>query len=222
MKKIVIIGASGHAKVIIDIIEKRNEYQIIGLIDSYKKPSQKIMGYPILGKESLIPELMEKQNIIGGIIAIGDNWSRNKVRDVIEKIAPKFKFLPAIHPNAILCNNLKIESGVVIMAGVIVNAASTIKEFCILNTNSSLGHDSVMDHFSSLAPNSTIGGHVNIGAFSAISIGATVIQNVTIGMHTIIGAGSLVLKNIGNNILAYGVPTKKIKDREIGEPYLAK
>ncbi|GAA3606949.1 acetyltransferase [Flavivirga amylovorans] len=222
MKKIVIIGASGHAKVIIDIIEKRNEYQIIGLIDSYKEPSQKIMGYPILGKESLIPELMEKQNVIGGIMAIGDNWSRKKVRDVIKNLAPKFKFLPAIHPNAILCNNLKIEPGVVIMAGVIVNAASTIKEFCILNTNSSLGHDSVMHHFSSLAPSSAIGGHVSIGAFSAVSMGTTIIQNITIGIHTIIGAGSLVLKDIGNNIIAYGVPVKEIKKREIGEPYLAK
>ena len=222
MKKIVIIGASGHAKVIIDIIEKRNEYQIIGLIDSYKEANQKLMGYTILGKEDLIPKLMEKQNIIGGVIAIGDNWSRHTVRDVIKTMAPKFKFLPAIHPNAILCNNLKIEPGVVIMAGAIVNSESKIEEFCILNTNSSLGHDSIMGSFSSLAPNSTIGGHVTIGEFSAVSIGATIVQDIKIGMHTIIGASSLVLKDIGNNILAYGIPAIKIKNRQKGEPYLAK
>ncbi len=222
MKKIVIIGASGHAKVIIDIIEKRNEYQIIGLIDSYKNADQKIMGYTILGKEDLIPELIEKENIVGGVIAIGDNWSRNKVKDTIKKIVPEFKFLPAVHPNAVLCNNLKIAPGVVIMAGAIVNAEAKIAPFCILNTKSSLGHDSVMDDFSSLAPNTTIGGNVSIGEFSAVSIGSTVIQNVKIGMHTIVGAGTLVLEDIGNNLLVYGVPGKKIRDRQIGEPYLAK
>ncbi|PIA77514.1 transferase [Gaetbulibacter sp. 4G1] len=222
MKKIVIIGASGHAKVIIDIIEKRNEYQIIGLIDSYKEANQKIMGYPILGKENLIPELMIKDGVVGGVIAIGDNWSRSKLRDIIKSLAPKFKFLPAIHPNSTLYNNLKIKQGVVIMAGAIVNSDSLIEEFCILNTKSSLGHDSIMKKFSSLAPNATTGGHVNIGEFSAISIGATIIQSIKIGKHSVIGAGALVLEDIGNNLIAFGSPAKNIKGRQKGESYLAK
>ncbi len=222
MKKIVIIGASGHAKVIIDIIEKRNEYQIIGLIDSYKEANQKVMGYPILGKEDLIPELMVNQGVIGGVIAIGDNWSRCKLKDIIKASAPMFKFLPAIHPNSILYKGIKINQGVVIMAGAIVNSDSLIEAFCILNTKSSLGHDSVMKKFSSLAPNATTGGHVSIGEFSAVSIGATVIQSIKIGKHSVIGAGALVLDDIGNNLIAFGSPAKAIKERQNGESYLAK
>lgn len=221
MKKILIIGASGHAKVIIDIIEKRNEYEIIGFIDSYKKPNQKVMTYNILGDEKLIPKLMKTKNVIGGVIAIGDNWSRKKVRDYIKSIAPKFKFLPAIHPNAILYNNLKIKQGVVIMGGVIVNSDSKIEEFGILNTGASLGHDSIMNKFSSLAPAVTVGGNVTIGAFSAISIGATIIQCIRIGKHTVVGAGSLVLNNLGNYLVAYGVPAKKIRSRKEDDPYLS-
>ncbi|MFH6769234.1 acetyltransferase [Gaetbulibacter aquiaggeris] len=220
MKKIVIIGASGHAKVIIDIIEKRNEYKIIGLIDSYKTHNEKIMGYSILGNENLIPQLMKNQEIIGGIIAIGDNWSRGKVRDLIKSLAPNFKFLPAIHPDAILYNKFKIKQGVVIMAGTIINSDAIIEEFCILNTKSSLGHDSLMKRFSSLAPNATTGGNVTIGKFSSVSISSTLIHNIKIGNHTIIGAGSLVVKDFENNIIAYGVPAIKIRKRENGELYL--
>lgn len=220
MDSIVIIGASGHCKVIIDIIEKRNEYIIMGLIDSYKTAGENIMGYPILGNESLIPDLLNTQKIIGGIIAIGDNWVRSEMCDTIKALAPTFKFLPAIHPNAILYNNLHIQEGVVIMAGAIVNSGSTIEAFCFLNTKASLGHDSIMHPFASLAPNVTIAGQVEIGAFSAISISATISNAIKIGSHTVIGASALVLKDVEDLVVAYGIPAKKIRSRRIGDVYL--
>ena len=220
MKNILIVGASGHAKVIIDIIEKCNEYHIIGLIDTYKRMNGEIAGYPILGDETIIPDLMETYDIYGGIIAIGDNWTRSNMSKQIKSLVPEFKFLTAIHPNAVIGNNVKINEGTVVMAGAIVNSDSKIAEFCILNTKSSLGHDSTMGKFSSLAPNATIGGNVVIGNFSAVSIGATVIQNINIGIHTVIGAQALVLKDVGDYLVAHGTPAKEIKSREAGDSYL--
>jgi sugar O-acyltransferase (sialic acid O-acetyltransferase NeuD family) len=221
LKKIIIIGASGHAKVIIDIIEKRNEYRIIGLVDSYKSIRGMVMGYPILGNKEIIPDLIKNKSIIGGVIAIGDNWMRSTIKDLIFESAPSFQFLPAIHPKATLYNGFEIEDGVVITAGAIVNSEAKVGKFCIINTNASLGHESVMQDFSSLSPNVTIGGNCTIGNYSAICIGAVLIQNIKIGNHSVIGASSLIVKDIADNLVVYGVPSKIIRPREIGDQYLS-
>lgn len=220
MENIVIIGSSGHAKVIIDIVEKENKYSIIGLLDRFREIGEETLGYKIIGKEEDIPNLIVKHNLVGGIIAVGDNWVRKIVYEKINSMAPNFTFVKAIHPSAQIAKNVKIGNGTVIMAGVIVNSNSTIGNHCILNTNSSLDHDCFMDDFSSIAPNVTIGGNVKIGKFSAVSLGANVIPGVTIKEHTVIGAGSLVLKDVPEFVVAYGVPVKVIRKREVGERYL--
>lgn len=220
MNKILIIGASGHAKVIIDIVEKQNQYEIFGLIDSYKEKGNKVDGYEILGTEKELPEIIKKNNIYGGIIAIGDNWTRKSFFKEISSSNENFKFINAIHPSAIISDSTSISSGVTIMAGVIINSNATIGKQCIINTKSSVGHDAVIKDFSSIAPGVTIGGEVTINKCSAISLGSNIIECITIGKHTVIGAGSLVNKNIGDSKLAYGVPAKEIKNRKKDDKYL--
>jgi len=210
-QNIIIIGASGHSKVVIDIIERLNNYNIIGLIDTYKSKRNKIFHYEILGTEENLYSLIKEFNIYAGIIAIGDNWIRKTIHEKITKMIPDFKFISAIHPNAIIGKNVKIGKGTVIMPGAIVNCDSKIGDYCILNTKSSLGHDGIMKNFSSLAPNATVGGNTVIGIGAAICLGANVIQNITIGNHSIIGAGSLVNRDIEGNKMAYGIPAKPIR-----------
>jgi len=220
MKNIIIIGSSGHAKVIIDIVEKEKKFNIIGLIDKFRKIDEETLGYKIIGKEEDIPILIKKHNLDGGIIAIGDNWMRSKVYENIKFIQPDFNFVPTIHPSAQIAKNVTVGNGTAIMAGVIVNSNLSIGNHCILNTNSSLDHDSVMEDFSSLAPNATTGGNVKIGKFSAISLGANIINGIIIEEQSVIGAGSVVLKNIPKFSIAYGIPAKVIRDRKAGEKYL--
>jgi sugar O-acyltransferase (sialic acid O-acetyltransferase NeuD family) len=220
MENIIIIGASGHAKVIIDIIEKEKKYNIIGLIDEFKETGETILDYKIIGKEKDLPFLIKKHSLVGGVIAIGDNWIRSKVCGKIKLIEPSFEFVSTIHPSVQIGKNVKIGAGTVIMPGVIINACSLVGTHCILNTNSSLDHDSEMGDFSSLAPNVSTGGNVRIGDFSAISIGATIIHGITIKEQTVIGAGSVVLKNIQDFSVAYGVPASVVKKRKAGEKYL--
>jgi len=217
---IVIIGASGHAKVVIDIIERLDEFFIIGLIDSYKPKDSFVFDYRILGKEDDIPVLSEIYNFNTGIIAIGDNWTRKLIYGRINEVSPNFKFISAIHPHAIIGKNVIIGKGTMIMAGAIVNSDAKVDDFCIINTKASLGHESVLEKFSSLAPNSTIGGNVKIGAYTAICLSASVIQDVKIGKHSIIGASSLVNKNVEDYKMVYGIPAKVIKSIKQGEKYL--
>ncbi len=220
MNKVIIIGSSGHAKVIIDIIKKQAEYEVFGLIDSYKPKGTRVNGYKVLGTEKDLPEIIITNNIYGGIIAIGDNWTRKKLFKEITSMSPNFKFITVIHPNAVIGENITIGDGTAIMAGVIINSDTTIGKQCIINTKSSVGHDGIVKDFCSIAPGVTIGGKVFINKCSAISLGASIIECVKIGKHTVIGAGSLVNKNIGDNKMAYGVPAKEIKERKKDDKYL--
>lgn len=217
---IIVIGSSGHAKVVIDSIEKENKYEIIGLLDRFKEVGSNSYGYKILGKEEDLLNLIKMHKIEGGIIAIGDNFIRYTVHEKISRNIPKFNFIKVIHPSAQIARNVVIGKGTVIMANTTISSESTVGDFCILNNNSSLDHNSEMLDYSSLAPGSVIGGNVKIGLFTAISLGAKVIQKIKIGEHTIIGAGATVIDNIPNYVVAYGTPAKIIRCRMAGEKYI--
>jgi sugar O-acyltransferase (sialic acid O-acetyltransferase NeuD family) len=220
MSNIVIIGSSGHAKVIIDIVQQEGKYKIVGLLDCYRKLNEQTLGYSVLGKEEDLPELINIHSITGAIVAIGDNFIRSKVVSHVREICPDLLFVSAIHPNSSIGIDVTIGEGTVIMAGVSINPCCSVGLFCILNTNSSLDHDSIMEDFSSLAPNVTTGGNCRIGEYSAIGIGTVLIHGVHIGKQSIIGAASLVMKSIESFVVAYGTPAKVIRNRHPGDKYL--
>lgn len=220
MKNIIIIGSSGHAKVIIDIIEQEKKYNIIGLIDTFRKAGEITLGYSILGQEEDLPKIIEKYLVSGAIVAIGDNFLRSAIVEKIKKIAPNLLFISSIHPKASIGKDVSIGEGTVIMPGVCINSSSFVGKFCILNTNASLDHDSTLEDFASIGPGVKTGGYCHISSYSAIGIGATLVQKTHIGEHTVIGANSLVMKNIRSFSIAYGSPAKIIRSREKGEKYL--
>jgi sugar O-acyltransferase (sialic acid O-acetyltransferase NeuD family) len=220
MKKIIVFGASGHAKVVIDIIEKQKLYEIFGLIDSFKIKNSLLYDYKVLGDESYLPELVNKNDIYGIIVAIGDNYTRRVIVNKVLALCPNLNFINAIHPNAYIGKNVILGLGNVFMPGVVINSNTCINNFCIVNTNASVGHDSTLNDFSSVSPGVKIGGNFNLGFGSGISIGTTVIENITIGENTIVGAGAVVTKNIPDFVVAYGNPAKIIRSRTEDEKYL--
>ena len=221
MKNVVIFGASGHGSVVMDCIEKEGKYKIVGFIDSVKQKGKLHNGYKILGSEYDLPYLRDKYNLFGGIVAIGDNWTRKLIVNKINKIIPDFNFISTIHPFTSIGKNVYIGNGVVVAPGVVVNANSAIGDHCFLNTNSSLGHDGELQDYSSLAPRVCVGGNFKLGKYSAICIGTHIIEDIVIEEHSVIGAGSLVLKNIEKNVVAYGSPATIIRKRKAGDPYLS-
>jgi sugar O-acyltransferase (sialic acid O-acetyltransferase NeuD family) len=219
-KKVVVFGASGHAKVVLDILYRQGVYDVVGLLDNYKPVGAECAGFSVLGGLHYLPELRLQYPGLGIVIAIGDNWTRGRIATHIKDLCPEIDFVMAIHPSAEIAGDVTIGPGTVIMAGVVVNAGSRVGEFCILNTRASLDHDSSMGAFSSLGPAATTGGAVRIGPYSNIGIGATVLQEVCIGTHTVIGAAAMVFRSIPDLVVAYGTPAKVIRPRNIGERYL--
>ncbi|WOD43374.1 acetyltransferase [Hwangdonia lutea] len=218
-QNIVIIGASGHAKVIIDIIEKLNHFTIVGLIDSYKPIGTQIFDYMVLGRKEDVPLLKKTYNFNKGIIAIGDNWARKINYEKLTTIDPDFEFISAVHPNAIIGKNVSIGMGAVILAGVIINSDAIVGDFCIINTKASLGHDSQIKKYSSLGPNATVGGHVSIKTCTYIAMSATIIQSIKIGKHSIVGSGALIVRDVPDFNMVYGVPGKFIRKVAKAEKY---
>ncbi len=220
MKNIVLFGGSGHAKVIADIIEQEGLYKILGLIDMNQPSGAKCFGYEVLGSDDELPQLIEKHEVEGGIIAVGDNWIRHLIAQKVLKLIPGFNFVKAVHPAAQIARKVSLKQGTVVMAGAVINSGSEIGEFCVVNTNSSIDHDNFFGDFSSIMPNAATGGNVRVGEFSALGMGANILHQVQIGAHSVIGAGSVVLKNVSDHSVVHGSPASRKKTRKDGEPYL--
>ncbi|MDD2806212.1 MAG: acetyltransferase [Elusimicrobiales bacterium] len=209
MKKIkesvFVFGASGHAKVIIDVLERQGEYSVFGLIDDDPGLLGKtIYGYPVLGaREKLINSEVKR-----GIVAIGDNRSRCQIAKWLQSTG--FGLITAVHPSAQIARGVRLGAGTVVMAGGIINSDSIISENVIVNSRSSIDHDCVIGAGVHLAPGTVLCGAVKVGDLAFVGAGVTIAPNLTVGEGSIIGAGATVLSDISPNCVAVGTPAKKI------------
>ena len=219
--KIVVFGASGHARVVLDIIRRQGIYEVAGLLDNYKPVGTACGGQQVVGGIEDLPDLASRHDGLCCLVAIGDNWTRARIVNRIREYCPELKFANAIHPSAQVAQDSSIGQGSVIMAGAVVNSGANVGPFCIVNTSSSLDHDSTMEEFSSLGPAAVTGGSIYLGAYSNIGIGATVVQYLVIGRHSIVGAGAVVMKSVPDEVVVYGTPARIIRSRKVGERYLS-
>jgi sugar O-acyltransferase (sialic acid O-acetyltransferase NeuD family) len=220
MKRILLFGGGNQVHYAIDIIEKENKYEVVGIIDSVHEIGTERYGYKVLGRQCDLKSIVEEYKIDAGLITIGDNWSRFKVYNTIVEQMPSFEFVNAIHPSVVIGKNVELGFGVVMMAGVIVNPLAKIGNFTFFATGCQVEHDCIIEEYASVSAGSVMGGHVTIGKFSAITLGVTILDRLKIGKNSVIGSGSLVLKDIPDNVLAYGNPINKIRARLMGEKFL--
>lgn len=219
-ENLVIIGGGNHAAYSIEIAEMNPLFQIVGILDSVNELNSIVHGYPVIGRQEEIKEIVQRFDIKLGFIAIGDNWRREKVFHQLRDQVPKLMFITLIHPSAIIGKNAKIGQGSLLMAGVIVNINSEIGDFGFLATGAQIDHDCILEDFTSVSAGSVFGGLVHLKKYSAVTLGATVLDRLTIGQNSVIGAGSLVTNDIPDNVTAYGIPAKPIRKRELGEKFL--
>lgn len=202
-EKVFVFGASGHAKVVIDIIEQQGKYDIAFLADddSALKGGQ-VYGYTVIGgREELLAADLRR-----GIVAIGSNRARRAVAEWL--VANGCELITAIHPSAQLARGVTVGSGTVIMAGTVINADTAVGYDVIINSRVSIDHDCTIGDGAHIAPGSTLCGSVTVGAESFVCAGAVIIPNLTIGNHVTIGAGSTVIRSLPDSVLAVGSPAK--------------
>lgn len=190
-----LFGASGHAKVIIDILKATNT-EINGLVDDNPDVNE-LLGYPVFHKRTDLSPI---------IVSIGVNATRKEVVGKLSGIFGK-----AVHPLAVISDTVSIDEGTVVMQGVIIQSDASIGKHCIINTGASVDHECVIEDFVHISPHATLCGNVTIGEGTWIGAGTTIIPGVKIGKWCVIGAGSVVTKDIPDNVLAVGNRCKIVK-----------
>jgi len=217
LKKVILIGAGGHAKAVIDILKKNNqEIEIVGLITKDAADiGEKVLGVPIIGTDKELSELFNK-GIRYALIAVGsvdNNFLRKKLYKKVANIG--YTFINAFHPSSIISDYARFGTGNVVMAGVLVGPDTIIGNNVILNTGSIIEHDCIIEDHVHVAPGVKIAGGVTIGEASLIGIGSVIIQGIKVGKNVVVGAGTIVLEDIPDNAVVVGVPGKIKKFREI-------
>ncbi len=201
---ITIYGASGHAKVVIDII-KSNDDSVIEVIDDNASIIS-IMGHTV--------NIPEDKNYKEVIVAIGNNLIR---RRIVENIKASYS-KAIIHKTACIGSEVSIDIGTVIMARSIINAAVVIGKHCIINSGSIIEHDVRLGDYVHISPGAIVTGGVIVGEGSHVGAGAVILPNVKIGKDVIVGAGAIVISDVDDNTVVIGNPArilrKNIKNNE--------
>lgn len=196
MTEISIIGASGHAKVIIDLAEDLG-YSIKSVFDQ-NLLIESLLKYSVSHDMNSIPS--------NSVIAIGNNSIRKKIANEISLLMPAL-----VHPSSFISKYSKIGNGSVVMSGVSINVDVSIGQHCIINTNSSIDHDCKIQDYVHISPNASLAGNVEVGECTHIGIGACVIQGTKIGKNCIIGAGSVIIKDVLDGTVIVGNPGKELR-----------
>lgn len=210
MSRVAVIGAGGHAKVIIDLL-RCGGHEVVACLDA-GRVGQVVNGVPVLGDErDELPRLME-QGVDAAFVALGDNRLRQKVAASVAALG--LHMVAAIGRSAVVSPSARIGRGCAIMEGAVVNADARIGEFAIINTNASIDHDCVVGPYSHVAPGSALAGGVEVGAAVFMGAGTRAIPGVKIMDGAVVGAGTVVVRDIASPGTWVGVPARQIKNKD--------
>jgi UDP-perosamine 4-acetyltransferase len=202
---IVMVGAGGHAKVCIELLQAMGMTVAYCIAGGDAPPT--CLGIPVLaGDEQLVR--LRKEGYTRAFIAIGANRLRAKLGAAAQELG--YELVNAVSPRAVVSPSARLGSGVAVMAGAVINADAVIGDLAIVNTGATIDHDSVIGDAVHVAPQSALAGNVSIGAGSFLGIGAKVIPGITIGEGVTVGAGGVVIRNLAAGTTAVGIPAKSI------------
>lgn len=199
MKKLAIIGASGHGKVIADIAKKNGYTDIVFLDDN--EDVHECGGYSVIGKSSEAGRLNADL-----IIGIGNAEVRKRIQESVSKE----RLATLIHPAAVVAEDVVLGAGTVVMAGAVINSGARIGRGCIINTCSSVDHDCILGDYVHMAVGSHLCGTVIVGSQTWIGAGAIVSNNISVCSNCMIGAGAVIVKNIEESGKYIGVPARSM------------
>jgi sugar O-acyltransferase (sialic acid O-acetyltransferase NeuD family) len=206
-EKVFVFGASGHGKVVIDIIERQGVYDIDFLVDDDPAlKGREYFGYKVIGGKGELLDLRQNREGMEGIIAIGRNTARSNVAAWLSENG--FRLISAIHPSALISRGVFIGNGTVLMAGAAVNADTVIGNNVIVNTGATIDHDCIIGNCVHIAPGVTLCGTVRIGNGTFIGAGTTVLPNISVGCNVVVGAGSTVVRDVPDGMTVIGTPAR--------------
>ncbi len=214
--EIVVYGAGGFAREVKDVVDAMSaagqSVRCVGFLDDDPRSRGTVLNdVPVLGGEEVVAQWSARAEFLVGL---GNTPIRKRIAEKTERRGGIFA--TAIHPSAVMSRYVLFGAGTIVTAGVILTNRIRIDRHVILNLDTTVGHDCILEDFVTVAPGAHISGNVHVGEGTDIGTGAVVIQGVRIGRWSVIGAGTVVTKDIPDNCTAVGVPAKVIKTRKEG------
>lgn len=203
LKKIVVFGAGGHGKVVMDIAAQCG-YEVLGFIDDDPGAARLGNASPVLGDRNWIRTASPSE--VCCALGVGLNEARREVAQFVSDCGMDVSTV--VSPNAMISGSAHLGSGVVVMAGVVINAMAQIGDGAIINSGAVVEHDNRIGCYAHISPNASLGGNVDVGDFAHVGIGAIVLPSVRIGAGSILGAGSVATADIPDHVVAFGVPAR--------------
>jgi sugar O-acyltransferase (sialic acid O-acetyltransferase NeuD family) len=206
-RALVIVGAGGHGKVVLDAA-RAGGWQVAGFLDSVNPAGTRILDAPVLGNEAGLtdPALLAQYAVI---VAIGDQTARRRL--CLNVLAAGGTLAMVRHPASVVSPSVRIGAGSFLAAGVIVNPDAHIGQYCILNTGCTIDHDCRLADGTQVSPGAHLAGSVTCGDDVFIGTGAAIIPRITIGSHAVVGAGAVVIRDVEAGTRVAGNPARTIR-----------
>jgi sugar O-acyltransferase (sialic acid O-acetyltransferase NeuD family) len=206
-KRVLVWGAGGHGKVIVDALIAGGEWEVAGILDEdEKKWGTEVLGVKVLSIEKGVAEAAKGLDCGRIAVAIGDNYTRFAKFQQVRRAG--LMPLNVVHPSAHVSRFVKLGEGVTILAGATINPGTTIEDNVCVNTSASVDHDNYLERSCHIFPNATLTGGVRIKEFAYVGSGAVIAPNLTVEKYSYVGAGAVVLANVVEGTIVFGVPTK--------------
>jgi sugar O-acyltransferase (sialic acid O-acetyltransferase NeuD family) len=205
-QKVYVYGASGHGKVVADIMLACKDIRLAGFVDDRAEMrSARVLGFPVLGDGDWLRQEAGRMRVAVGL-GIGDNCARQRVAE--KCLAWGMELVTLVHPSAQISESAQLGPGTVVMAQAVINPGVVTASGVIVNTAAVVEHDVEIGAYAHVCPNAAMGGASRLGEFSQLGMGVVVIQCVRIGSHTIVGAGAVVVRNLPDRVVAFGIPAQ--------------
>ncbi|MCM1266540.1 MAG: acetyltransferase [Bacteroidales bacterium] len=214
MEDIILLGAGGHAKSVIDCIKRQGEYKIIGFLDKEERGKVCYKGYEIIGGDDNLPALYAQgvRNAFVTVGFLGGSTVRNRLYDRLKQIG--FRLPNIIDPSAVVAEDAGLGEGNFIGKLAMLNADAKIGSMCIINSGALIEHECRVGDFSHISVGSVLCGGVTVGSNTFVGAGSTLIQGITVGDGCIVAAGMTLRKSIRDHEMVYEMNTRRTRSLE--------
>lgn len=208
MQKLVLLGAGGHARVVIEILKMNGTYEIAGVVSPAEPAANETDGVQWLGDDESLPKL-RAEGVTHFLVAVGSVGHASPRRRLYERAAAiGLQAASAVHPHAIVSASASIGPGTVVMAGAIINVGGMLGENVIINTGAIVEHDCVVGGHAHVSTGARLCGGVRVGEGAHIGAGATVRQSLQIGAGAVVAAGAVVVQDVVAETTVIGAPAR--------------
>jgi len=209
MTDVVIIGAGGHGRVVLDILRLGRQFNVVAFLDADAARTNTVVGgVTVLGGVNLLPRL-RKQNVKGAIVAIGDNRVRRSYAQQVTQAG--FDLISAIHASAVISPAATVGRNVVVAANAVVGTDARVADSAIINTSAVVDHECDVGEAAHICPGTLLAGRVTVGAGAFLGLGSRILPCLKVGDHAVVGAGAVVLADVPPGATVVGVPARIVK-----------